>query len=200
MKYLPGEKFLMPFQDQPFNGDTFAIKKFLELRDKFVIKTAIELGTCVGGTTRWLSQNFEKVIGIEIMPEYLAVAFERVGLSESDVTFYEGSTVDWLPKILKDITEPVIMFVDSHWGQFNPLLRELEIIAEHNLKPVLVIHDFLVPGQPSLGFDTYENIVYEWKWIELSIEKIYGKDYVMEYNSKATGAKRGIVYIYPNGK
>lgn len=200
MKYLPGEKFLMPFQDQPFNGDTFATKKFLGLRDKFGIKTAIELGTCVGGTTRWLSQNFEKVIGIEIMPEYLAVAFERVGLSESDVTFYEGSTVYWLPKILKDITEPVIMFVDSHWGQFNPLLRELEIIAEHKLKPVLVIHDFLVPGHKELGFDTYENIVYEWKWIEPSIEKIYGKDYVMEYNSKATGAKRGIVYIYPNGK
>src|SRR5688572_29050283 len=161
---LPGEKYLMPFQDQPFNGDTFATKKFLELRDKFGIKTAIELGTCVGGTTRWLSRNFEKVIGVEIMPEYLNIAAERVGDSPNEVILYEGSTVDWLPKILKDINEPVIMFIDSHWGQFNPLLKELEIIAENNLKPVMIIHDFLVPGHKELGFDTYENIVYEWKW------------------------------------
>lgn len=186
----------MPNQDQPFNGDTFATKKFLELRDRFGIKTAIELGTCVGGTTRWLSQNFEKVIGVEIMPDYLNIAAERVGYSESDVTLYQGSTVDWLPKILKDINEPVIMFIDSHWGEFNPLLRELEIIAERGIKPVMVIHDFLVPGHKELGFDTYQNIVYEWKWIESHIEKIYGKDYVKEYNSKATGAKRGILYVY----
>jgi hypothetical protein len=197
VKYLPGEKFLMPFQDQPFNGDKFAAEKFLELKNKFGIETAIELGTCVGGTTRWMAQNFKKVIGIEIMWDYLSVAAERVGLPDSDVTLYEGSTVDALPKVLKDITEPVIMFVDSHWGEYNPLLKELEIIAEHKLKPVLVIHDFLVPGRKDLGFDVYENIVYEWKWIQPSIEKIYGTDYVMEYNKKAAGAKRGICYVCP---
>lgn len=196
-KLLPGEKFLMPFQDQPFNGDTFAAEKFLQLAKQFNIETAIELGTCVGGTTRWLSQNFKKVIGIEIMWDYLKLAAERVSYSESDVTFYEGSTVDVLPKVLKGITEPVIMFIDSHWGEYNPLIREIEIIAEHKLKPVLVIHDFLVPGRKDLGFDVYGNIVYEWKWIEPSIEKIYGSEYVMEYNSKAVGAKRGICYVYP---
>jgi predicted O-methyltransferase YrrM len=197
MKYLPGEKYLMPFQDQPFNGDRFAVEKFLSLKQKFGIETAIELGTCVGGTTRWLSQNFKKVIGIEIMFDYLSIAAQRVNYSESDVTFYEGSTVDILPKILKDITEPVIIFADSHWGEFNPLIKELEIIADHKLKPVLVVHDFLVPGRKELGYDTYKEIVYEWKWIEPSIRKIYGDEFVMEYNSKAAGAKRGICYVYP---
>lgn len=197
MKYLPGEKFLMPFQDQPLNGDKYAVEKFLWLRDKFNIKTAFELGTCVGGTTRWLSQNFEKVIGIEIMPEYLDITVKRIGTPKANVIIYEGSTVDMLPEALEGVHETVLMFVDSHWSSHNPLLEELAIIAEHNLKPVLVIHDFLVPGHKDLGYDVYGDIVYEWKWIQPSIEKIYGKDYVMEHNSKATGAKRGICYVYP---
>lgn len=200
MKYLPGEKFLMPFQDQPFNGDRFAAEKFLSLKGKFGIETVLELGTCVGGTTKWFSHNFKKVIGIEIMWDYLTIAAERVGYSDSDVTFYEGSTVDVLPKVLKDIHEPVLMFIDSHWGEYNPLLRELEIIAEHKLKPVICIHDFKVPNRSDLGFDTYGDIVYEWSWIEPSIKKIYGDDFVMEYNKRASGAKRGMVFIYPDGK
>lgn len=197
MKYLTGEKFLMPFQDQPLNGDKYAVEKFLWLRDKFNIKTAFELGTCVGGTTRWLSQNFEKVIGIEIMPEYLDITVKRIGTPKANVTIYEGSTVDMLPEALEGVHETVLMFQDSHWQDHNPMLEELAIIAEHNLKPVLAIHDFLVPGHRELGFDVYGDIVYEWKWIQPSIEKIYGKDYVMEYNNKATGAKRGICYVYP---
>lgn len=197
VNYLPGEKFLMPNQDQPFNGDKYAMEKFLQLKEKFGIETVYELGTCVGGTTRWFSQNFKNVIGVEIMWDYLKIAAERVGFSESNVTLYEGSTVDVLPKILKGVKDPVLFFVDSHWGEYNPLLRELEIIAENKLKPVIAIHDFKVPDRKDLGFDTYGDIVYEWDWIKDRIEKIYGKDYVMEYNSKATGAKRGIVYVYP---
>lgn len=195
--YLPGEKFLMPFQTKPFNGDTFVCDKFIELRDKFNIKLAVELGCCVGGTTKWLSQNFDRVIGVEIMPNFLSIAAERVGECKSEVILYEGNTTEWLPKILKNINEQFILFEDAHWTSNNPLLDELQIIADHKLRPVLAIHDMLVPGHKELGFDTYENIVYEWKWIESHIEKIYGKDYVKEYNSKAVGAKRGILYVYP---
>ena len=74
---------------------------------------------------------------------------------------------------------------------------ELELIANAGLRSVIEIHDFKVPDHLELGFDTYGDIVYEWAWIKPSIEKIYGKDYRIEYNSHATGAKRGILYVSP---
>jgi hypothetical protein len=195
---LPGERFLMPHQSEPFNGDIHMCQKFLELKKIFNIDTAIELGTCVGGTTKWLSENFDKVIGIELMPEFLNFAKQRA--NSSNVEFHLGSTVDLLPEVLKGIKDNTIFHIDSHWGDNNPLLRELEIIAEFKLKPVIEIHDFKVPGHPELGFDTYEKegIVYEWAWIESYIEAIYGKNgFQIEYNYQAIGAKRGCIYIYP---
>jgi len=197
---IEGEKLLMPFQDQPFNGDIHACAKFIELMDRFQIKTAIELGSCVGGTTKWLSDNFEKVVSIEVVKEYLSIAKKRVA-DRRNVTFLFGSTVDVLPEILPWIEGQMILHVDSHWGPSNPLLRELQIIAKSGLKPVIEIHDFKVPDHPELGFDVYGDIVYEWGYIKDHIEKIYGADgFNVEYNDKATGAMRGIIYITPINK
>lgn len=197
MKYLRGEKFLMPHQDEPFNGDHHACTKFKQLRDQFGITTAVELGCCVGGTTRWLAQEFQKVYAIEIVPSYLAIAVDRVG-DLGDVQFIAGDTVTHLPDLVKFLDDKTIFHIDSHWGPENPLLAELEIIANSKLRPVIEIHDFQVPGHPELGFDTYDKIVYNWQWIAPSVVKIYGAGgFDVTYNSKASGAKRGMIYITP---
>jgi len=198
---FPNEPILMPYQATPANGDIHLCEKFIELRDRFEIKTAIELGTCVGGTTRWLADNFENVIGIELLKEYLSIAKKRVG-NRKNVVFFQGSTVDVLPKVLGSLDVlpegQIIFHVDSHWGPNNPLLQELAIIAQYGLKPIIEIHDFKNPLHTEFGFDTYGAIVYEWNYIKDSIEKIYGIDgYIVEYNSKATGAMRGCIFIYP---
>lgn len=187
----------MPFQDQAFNGDTHMMDKFIELKKKFNIKTAIELGSAVGGTTKWMCENFDKVVTIEINPEYRNVCLKRVAGFEN-VQCLLGSTVDLLAGVLADLNETAIFHIDSHWANNNPLLEELEIIRQSGLKPVLEIHDFKVPGRPELGFDVYGKIVYEWDWIKDGIESIYGKDgFTIEYNSAAVGAKRGAIYILP---
>lgn len=200
-KLLEGEHVIMPFQDQAFNGDTYMCEKFIELKNKFGITTAIELGSAVGGTTKWLGENFEKVITIEINPEYRNVCLKRVS-GMANIECLLGSTVDLLTDVLADYfsstNETPIFHIDSHWANNNPLLEELEIIRKSGLKPVLEIHDFKVPGKPELGFDVYGKIVYEWAWIKTGIESIYGVDgFTVEYNSDAVGAKRGAIYIYP---
>jgi hypothetical protein len=196
MKLLPGESFLMPDQDKPFNGDMFLCDKFLELKEKFNINCAIELGSCVGGTTKWLSENFDFVYAIEINKEYLNIGKQRA--SANNIRYCFGSTIEMLPEVLCQINNYCIFHIDSHWGPNNPLLKELELISDYGLKPVLEIHDFKVPGHPELGFDSYGGQDYEWNWIKESIEKIYGIDgYEIEYNSKATGAKRGVIFITP---
>jgi hypothetical protein len=64
------EPILMPFQDKPFNGDTFICDEFLNLKDKFSITTAIETGSCVYSTTKWLGINFKKVFTVEVNQDF----------------------------------------------------------------------------------------------------------------------------------
>ena len=191
---------LMPFQWEPFNGDTHLQDTFIKLRDKHGIKKAIELGTCLGSTTIFLAENFDQVYSTEINPEFYAIADARlIDRNLWNVALYCEDSRSILDAILPH-DEPAIVFIDSHWGENNPLIQELEIIRKFgNRKLILVIHDFKVPDHPELQFDTYpaQNIVYEWAWIEKSIERIYPDGYTKMYNETATGAKVGVIIIEP---
>jgi len=186
-----------------FEGDTFAKQKFTDLCTQFKVHTIYETGTYKGGTTKQLATMAKQVHTIEINDENYAHAFNNLS-GTPNVTLHKGSSDVVLDTLLAEINPKapnksnIFCFLDAHWLAHNPLLNELAIIAKHNLKPVIAIHDFVVPNHPELGFDVYKDIVYNWEWIASSIETIYGKDkYVVEYNSEATGAKRGIIYIYP---
>ena len=67
---LPNEPILMPYQSKPLNNDTFACQEFLKLKEKYEIKTLVELGSCVFGSTKWFAENFEKVITVEINEQF----------------------------------------------------------------------------------------------------------------------------------
>lgn len=181
-----------------FESDNIMAERVKKLIKDFNIELVIEGGTYLGGTARRFAMMCKQVVTIEINLEYYMRAEKTLELCHNVTQFY-GSTVEILPELLaihKD--KNILFFSDAHWNEFNPMLAELEIIQHSGVKPVIAIHDFKVPGHPELGFDTYKNIVYEWDWIKPSIEKIYGKTgYTKEYNSKAEGAQRGIVYIMP---
>lgn len=180
-----------------FEGDTIMRDRFERLITDYKIDLVIEGGTYLGGTTRQLAKMVAHIITIEVN----AVHYARARTILKDLTNVHqmlGSTVDLLPIVLEGLQRNVLIFLDSHWLDHNPLLEELDIIYKSGLKPVIAIHDFKVPGQLDLGFDTYKDIVYEWSWIKPNVERIYGVDgYIAEYNSKAVGAKRGVVYLMP---
>lgn len=180
-----------------FEGDTFMKEKVKSIIKEYGIELVIEGGTYLGGTARQFAQMAPQVVTIEIDDKN----YERASIllkSLDNVELIHGSTVDVLPKLLKKHkNKKILWWSDAHWLEHNPMIKEMRIIAKSGIRPVMAIHDFKVPGRPDLGFDTYKDIVYEWSWIEPSIKKIYGDDFIKEYNDKATGAKRGIVYIYP---
>ena len=194
----------IPFSHLPFNGDKFLEQEFLNLRDKFNIQYAIELGSFEGVTTRWLASNFPQVGTVEINPEYYkSVVMNISGLK--NIVAYNGDTRKMLPIILAFLNEEkiagknILIFEDAHWG-INPVLDELIAISASGLKPVIVMHDMKNPLHPDFGYDVYpdQNIVYEWKWIEPHIESIYGKDgYEYYHNAQTAGAMRGAVTIIP---
>lgn len=183
---------------QGFESDSIMAARVKQLIKDHNINLVIELGSYLGATARRFALMCERVITIEINLGHYTRAKQLLEPCKNVQMFF-GDTVEVLPDLLPIVKDSrILMWVDSHWTSNNPLLAELEIIHQSGIKPIICVHDFLVPGHPELGYDTYGPIVYEWDWIAPSIEKIYGVDgYVKEYNSQAEGAKRGIVYIMP---
>ena len=193
---------LMPHQMEPFNGDTFIELEFLKLKERFKIDTAVETGTCFGSTTKFLAKHFKKVISIEINHDYLEIATSLMGPIDN-VHTYLGASEKILAEILNSgarINNNTIFFLDAHWETHCPLQSELFIIGEHKIKPVIAIHDFYVPDQPGLAFDTYAGQPFTFEWLKPLFDEIYGEDgYEYYYNNEenSTAIKKGIIYITP---
>lgn len=180
-----------------FNDDHFLEKKFIEIRDTHNIKTVIETGTFYANTTKWLAANFEQVYTCEIDAKTYEVAKKELqGLD--NVTHALADSRQFLKDVLPKMDEQFIIFLDAHWFE-NPLREEIELLAQFEKKPILIIHDFKVPGKP-FGYDTYPGITYDFAYILPSIEKVYGDKFKYEYNTQATGAKRGCIFIYDSSQ
>jgi hypothetical protein len=184
-----------------FNGDIFLAKKFLEIINREKIVNVVETGTYLGDTTKFFGENACSVYTVERDGEYFRSSQARNDLGQN-IKFYLGNSWEVLDnEIIPQIKGQTVFYLDAHWGQPCPTVLELGIIAKHGLKPVIVIHDFKVPNQPGLGWDSYPDFEYKIENIEPYLEKIYGREaYRYEYNSESSGAKRGVIFIYPINK
>lgn len=191
---------LMPHQDKPFNGDTFIQQEFLKLREKFNLNAVVETGTCLGSTTKWFAENFYQVYTIEVNAEFRNFAV-KVFAEQNNIISILGDSSKDLPSVVKGLNDDTIFFLDAHWGNHCPLQQELDAIAEAipPIKPVIAIHDFVVPGHPELGFDSINGQPFTFEWLKPYFDKIYGGEgnYDHYYNSDATEIKRGIIYVTP---
>jgi hypothetical protein len=199
----PHAKILTPYFG-PFNGDTFIQQEVLELKDRFNIKTAVETGTHIGTTTLFLAEHFQDVLTLEINETYYDIACERLKDKEN-VTGCLADSSCHLPELLDliDREKPVFFFADAHWESHCPLEDELQAFAQKNIRPVIAIHDFKVPGEPTLGYDSYNGQDFTFEWLKDRFDAIFGPGkYIHYYNSyeRSAGAKRGIIYLYPNDK
>jgi hypothetical protein len=186
---------LMPFQDLPFNGDFQTETEFLKLRDKFNIKIAIETGSCLFTTSKWFSDNFEKVYTFEINTSFYNHGIQKVG-EKNNIKHFNCDSVDGLKMISSEVTENAIFFLDAHWGENCPLLKEIEEISNFRIDPIIAIHDFKTDN-PDLGFDVYDNKHFDLNFINESLTKVYPNGYDYYYNTEASGARRGLIYILP---
>lgn len=193
------EPILMQNQEGALNQDTFAQQEFINLKNKFGLKYAIETGTCLGYTADWLCENYEKVSTIEINENYLNFALKRLN-KRDNVVVYVGSSENQLLQMINELPEKekIFIFLDAHWGQHCPLKDELRQIKESGVKPVIAIHDFVVPNHPELGYDSINGQPFNYEWLKSDFDAIYGDNgYDYYYNSESTGAKRGIIYLTP---
>lgn len=194
---------LMPFQDLPFNGDSYVCKEFLKIKEQLGITVAVETGSCMYSTTKWLGENFHRVHTVEINPEYashgkhkiadMVNVFDEVG--QDSVTFLKN-LMNWVsPK------DRILYFLDAHWGQHCPLMEELAALKNSptELPPVIAIHDWYT-GDERLGWDEYNGQRFEYSWIEPAIkqlEEAHGCTYTHYFNTEAENGMRGLIYLIP---
>lgn len=186
-----------------FEGDTFARDQFEKIIIEEEILTVIETGTYLGSTTKHFATWGTKVHTIEVNENHFRKAQEALK-DFPDVKLWYGNSPEILAQILSRLVtselEKILFFLDAHWESYNPLLDELTVIANSGVvDPIIAIHDFKVPGHPELEYDSYKGQDYDLHWIEPKLIEIYRgvSNYRVEYNSEATGAKRGVIYIYP---
>ena len=188
---------LMPFQEYPWNGDGYLAAEVLRLKKAHGIRCANETGTCLGSTTCWLAENFDKVNTCDVNGEFLDIAMARINKRDTvgRVNISHASSVD----ILNNHAPDGLYFLDAHWGPHCPLLRELDAIAAAKVKPCIVIHDFQVPGT-DFGFDRFPDSGYPFclEAIAPHLDAIYGTGkWGHRYPEKVEGARRGWISIEP---
>jgi len=177
--------------------DRFAFEEISKLIDKFKIKRIVETGTYLGWSTKKLCEFGINVDSIEINEEFYDEA--KKNLKFKNLKLHLGNSVDVLSEIIKEDEKNLLLFLDSHWYDL-PLLKELNILAEKKINPVILIHDFFVPdedGNAKFGFDSYDGNELNFNLIQNHIENIYGGIYEFHYTTEVDCVDSGIIYIYP---
>jgi hypothetical protein len=124
-----------------------------ELLEKYAggICTFVETGTARGeGLEVALVHGFEHLHSVEANPDVFAAAKERFA-GHANVTIWQGDGAVVLPRLLEQVEEPAVFWLDSHWSTGEaklprgtspcPLLGELRAIAAHPVKGHVVLID-----------------------------------------------------------
>ena len=193
---------LMPFQDSPFNADSFMCKEFLKLKEKYNLNVAVETGSCLYSTTEWLGKNFNTVHTVELSEEYSKHGIHKVA-EMPNVHAEIGDSVTFLRNLMPKLADSdrALYFLDAHWGDNCPLLAELDALCTSKcaFPPIIAIHDFFT-GDEKLGWDVYNGQRFDYEWIEpkvKALETAFNCTYTHYYNTEAENGMRGVIYLVP---
>lgn len=138
----------------------FNIKDFLPYSN-----TYIETGSCAGESIRRaLEAGFTRVKSVELAESFYLQCVER--FKGKPVELFLGKSTDRLDKMLEDVYEPAVIFLDAHpagpgtggheellggnneFAQDTILRQELSIILDHRTDHLIIIDD-QTPGPES---------------------------------------------------
>jgi hypothetical protein len=110
-------------------------------------KIFVETGTLVGETVEAASKLFNECHSIELSEKHHNIARERL-IGKKNVTLHLGSSDEILPKLLKKISQPAVIWLDAHHSGddtagegMDPLKAELETLLKHVKKKHIVLVD-----------------------------------------------------------
>ncbi len=125
-------------------------------------RTLIETGTYFGEMVDACSREFRRIISIELDRSLYEGAHERFA-SDRHIEIYWGDSADLLPKLIKDLSEPSLFWLDGHYSAgitakgalTTPIMEELSAICEVSSDGhVLLIDDARI----FIGEDDYPTV------------------------------------------
>jgi hypothetical protein len=146
---------------------------------KYNYSVLIETGTYKGDMVYSQKSSFKKIISIELGLDLFENAKKRFEKDKS-ITIYQGDSGDILPKILKEIQEPAIFWLDGHYSggitakgnKICPIFEEIDaIFGGMNYNHILLIDD----ARDFNGFGDYPTVE---KLTNYILSK--NKDYIVE--------------------
>jgi hypothetical protein len=120
----------------------------LALRDGLDISTFVETGTYKAVTTEWAADHFQKVITVEANRGFFERA-TKIHANRKNIRFVFGDSLDQLPRIVKRLRKPAIIWLDAHKCRFEdsltasecPLVEELKAIRDTGIDHLILIDD-----------------------------------------------------------
>lgn len=178
-----------PLEYCGFNSAPEIAQFIHSLKTDYAIDVAIETGTYLGETTRFLADCFNEVHTIEISDVNLNKALKALK-DKDNVQAHLGSSEIVLHNLLPALKDKrAIFYLDAHWNEFWPLLDELrEIGKTHKDNCIIVIDDFKVPGRKDLKYDKYGPHSCSYRYIENALSQVfteYDYYYIIPKNAKS---------------
>lgn len=137
----------------PFGFDITVACQIDHLVREGQLDGVVETGSFVGDTLEYFARRHPRlpVVGIEIDPQYAAIAAQRCA-PFPNVTVRTGDSADLLAEAVKKLRRPLV-YLDAHWERTWPLAAELAILE----RGVVAIDDFDI-GHPRFGYDQYGDL------------------------------------------
>ena len=186
-----------------FNEDINLQKIFKSLVENHNPELILETGTYMGDTTEYFCSFNIPVITTEINETFLNKSKEKLNLF-TNIKLFLGDSEKALKEnfhLIKD--KKVLAFLDSHNLNDTVLERELVLLKQLDIKPILMIHDFYVPGK-NFYFDTWDGHRYDYEFYKPYFDDLYGVNgYTYSYNEESVSSNAvanipvGVIILEP---
>lgn len=183
----------------------FLKKKFYDETGLTKTKHYIETGAYMGDGIRDVVDEYENIHSIELADKWYKHNVDQYK-SKKNVHIYFGDSKKVLPMLLKDINEPITIFLDAHYSggttaygeEETPLLQELEILRERKYDDIIIIDDCRLIGKSGecgigINHPIYPVMKYDWTNItDEKIKKLLKNNYVIlnnDYKKYSSGSE-----------
>lgn len=78
-------------------------------------RTLVESGTYLGDTVAFFLPHAERIVSIELQPDFYADAVVRFAATPA-VTILHGDATEHVPRILEELPEPALVWLDGHYS------------------------------------------------------------------------------------
>jgi hypothetical protein len=156
----------------------------------------IETGTYQGDGVKTILNNYNNIHSIELAEQWYNYNVEQFK-NDKNVKLYLGDSKNVLKELLKNINEPVTVYLDAHYAggstaygdEETPLLQELELLKNRIYDDIIIIDDCRLLGKTGLcgcgeNHHIYPTMTYDWRDItEEKIKNLMKDDYSLLVNN-----------------